>query len=335
MTRSRQDHLLDSVPHRKVTLVEQGADYEAVYDLDGTVTYFFNPSMSDMKDSLQPQCITMMGLPASGKSTFVKQGNIRKYLGVNLSSAKISNSDVQLKRTQYQRALADFNVISRMYLGALERGEDPEEAINRFRLATKYYDNYGKHRWVAVGAGWMKQHMDKGASYFYDTFRKAYYANFFDLRHVAKSEDKKIWDTKVVSAGNILVIDTVAATPHKIISRMEKAASQGMVCSILYLERAKELCYAGDNYRYSAPKQEGRGVGKAVIDDYFPKMEAAWKAYEAYGQEEGSVLNRLMHFTWRPTGDNPVTDGQWDLVEDHKFGLKRQLAARTLAKARA
>jgi len=285
---------------------------------DGLMFVCLDPSMHDFKQDMQKQMIVLMGLPASGKSTFVGS-HLRKYFP-QATGFKVTNSDNQLVKTQYVLAMDHFKLLSEM--------EQTEEAFNKFTLDTEYTNNAGDRVQHPVTLEWWKANKAAGATHFYQTFRKAYYATYFDLRAIAKEEDAKLFADKILTAGNVLVIDTVGAKPSSVLNRMRSGKAKGFSCSVIYLEKPVELCIAGDKHR---GETSGRTVGTKVIEGYADAMDIAFAAYVEEGNKEDGVVDRTLHFKWHSTGPK-ANEGTYNLVEDIKHFLKRATTAKVASK---
>ena len=265
----------------------------------------------EFKDDLKKQCLVLMGLPASGKSTF-----INKHLGKlfpAFNRYKVINSDNQVKRLQYQTALDHYNW--------LKKNVKNEVDILKFKSDTKYADNRKREKIIPITYEWWMANGNKGIKNYFKVFYKLFYATYFDIRGLAKEIDKQLWKTKIIESGNILIIDTVAAKYGKIFKRLADAKEAGFNNTIIYLEIVPELCVERDKFRETT---EGRGVGPEVIYDYAKNMGQAYLAYKGEGTREGGVVDRLIHFNWKPTGDS-VIKGTWQMIEDNRYSLKKKM----------
>ena len=76
--------------------------------------------LNEFEADLKQQCIVLMGLPGAGKSTFINDELAKYFPG--LSSYKVSNSDIQLKKHQYEVAQGHYK-----YLLDAESKQDVQE----------------------------------------------------------------------------------------------------------------------------------------------------------------------------------------------------------------
>ncbi len=163
----------------------------------------------EFKDDLKKQCLVLMGLPASGKSTFINN-DLHKILPA-FKRYKVINSDNQVRRLQYQTAVDHF--------AWLKKNVKDKIDILKFKADTTYVDNKFKERVIPITYEWWMANESKGIKNYFKVFYKLFYATYFDIRDLAKVIDKQLWQTKVIEAGNILIIDTVAAKHKKILDR--------------------------------------------------------------------------------------------------------------------
>ena len=248
---------------------------------------------------------------ASGKSTFINT-QLSKYIS-GFRGYKVTNSDIQVEAFQYK--MANFH-----YLWLL-KNVDSQKDLDAFIKDTAYMSNRGKLISIPITWDWWEDNMDNGIKAFYNKFKKLYYATYFDIRDFAKEAEKTLFATKIVSAGNLLVIDTVGGRAKKIFDRLKQAKKEGFHNTIVYLEIDPELCVERDIFR---EKHFGRGVGRNVIYGYASIMDTAHKEYIQNGKLPTGVVDRLLHFIWKPSGDSPIK-GTWNKINDDRFSLKRNL----------
>ena len=130
-----------------------------------------------------------------------------------------------------------------------------------------------------------------------------------------------MFQDKIHKAGKLLVIDTVASKPPKILRRLKKTRKEGYHNVIVYLKIHPELAVARDKWR---EKNVGRGVGAKVIENYAKNMSSAYKVYSAEGKDVDGLVDRLMYFNWIPSGSSPIK-GIWKKIEDNRYSIKRKL----------
>jgi len=267
--------------------------------------------MTEFKEDLKKQCIVLMGLPASGKSTFI-DNDIKKYIS-GFTGYKVTNSDDQVKAAQYQYAKSHFEWLAKHIKS--------KKDITKFVFDSQYKDNTGKMRDIPLTFNWWNKNKDKGIKTFYKTFYKSYYATYFDIRDIAQSKERQLFKTKIVTSGNMLIIDTVAAKSNKILDRLTTTREQDFNNTIIYLEIDVNMAIQRDNWR---KENRGRGVGEPIIVAYATQMNSAFNAYKTEGKKDDGVVDRLLHFKWKPQGASPIK-GSWNLISDDKFFIKRKL----------
>lgn len=267
--------------------------------------------LQEFKEDIGKQCIVLMGLPGAGKSTFINK-EIKRYIP-GFSGYKVTNSDKQVLAAQYQTALNHYNW--------LRKNIKTKKDIQKFVESSQYVDNDGAKIKIPLTFDWWVANSGKGVKDFYKTFYKPYYATYFDIRDLAKAKEKQLFQTKVVTAGNILIIDTVAAKSEKMLKRLEKTRQNGFSNTIICLHIPPELALQRDAWR---KEHRGRSVGVPIITKYAQEMSNAFHNYVAEGQKDDGVVDRLLYFRWEPAGRSPVK-GTWALKDDYRFSLKRKL----------
>ena len=256
-------------------------------------------------------CVVLMGLPAAGKSTWIN--NEAKTYIPGFTGYSVTNSDAQVQALQYDTAMLHYQ--------HLIKEINSERGFQEFVIQTTYTSNRGKQISLPVDYGWWEENKSKGASWYYKQLYKSYYASYFDIRDLAKKYEKDLFNTKIHKAGKLLVIDTVASKPAKILSRLKKTRQQGYHNIIVYLDIYVELAVARDKWR---EKHVGRGVGANVIDTYSKNMGTAYKTYAAEGKDDSGIVDRLMYFKWYPAGASPIK-GVWKKLEDNRYSIKRKI----------
>ena len=267
--------------------------------------------LMEFKEDIGKQCVVLMGLPAAGKSTFIND-EAAKYIP-GFSGYKVTNSDVQVMAAQHQTATNHYNWLKKNIKSPVD--------ITKFIESSQYVDNNGSIVRIPLTFDWWEVNESKGIKNFYRVFYKPYYATYFDIRDLAQAKEKQLFQTKVVTAGNILIIDTVGSKSAKILERLQKTREHNYTNTIIYLEINVDLALQRDVWRKD---HSGRGVGIPVIVNYSKSMDNAYNDYKAEGTKENGVVDRLMHFVWKPAGNSPVK-GTWTLTKDDRFSLKRRL----------
>ena len=261
-------------------------------------------------------CVVLMGLPAAGKSTWIN--NEAKTYIPGFTGYSVTNSDAQVQALQYDTAMLHYKHLLKQ---SPDDSNKSEKRFQEFIHNTAYTSNRGKIITFPYDYGWWLQNKDKGSNNFYKQLYKPFYASYFDIRDIAKEYEKDLFKTKVHKAGKLLVIDTVASKPPKILRRLKQTREEGYHNIIVYLEINSELAVARDKWR---EKNVGRGVGAKIIENYAKLMSGAYKVYAKEGKDDSGLVDRLMYFKWFPAGTSPIK-GVWKKLEDKRYSIKRKL----------
>jgi predicted kinase len=261
-------------------------------------------------------CVVLMGLPAAGKSTWIN--NEAKTYIPGFTGYNVTNSDSQVQALQYDTAMLHYRHLLKQ---SPDESRISEKHFQEFIHNTAYTSNRGKIITFPYDYGWWLQNKDKGSNNFYKQLYKPFYASYFDIRDIAKEYEKDLFKTKIHKAGKLLVIDTVAARPPKILRRLKQTREEGYHNIIVYLEINPELAVARDKWR---EKNVGRGVGAKIIENYAKLMSGAYKVYATEGKDDSGLVDRLMYFKWFPAGTSPIK-GVWKKLEDKRYSIKRKL----------
>lgn len=269
-----------------------------------------------------PQMIFIMGLPASGKSTF-----INKYLPdyfPSLKQARTLDSDIQLHKRQKQNAMAFAKSIY---------GKSQDE-FNTMVNKTEMYVNTSKAQaslgvkfGISTEWDWMEKHRDLDygkfqAAFLQDFFKKDWAVNF-EPRPVAKQDYKQLMHTKLSSDefegletfnNNDVVIPITGDKLDKITDIMETAGAN-YVASVVYLDMPVEVSVEKDEGRR---QKEGRGVGRELIEGKAPGIEHTWKTL-ASGQFKKLGIYKLLHFEYVPE------PGKWGSYKLNKEYVNTQM----------
>ena len=261
-------------------------------------------------------CVVLMGLPAAGKSTWIN--NEAKSYIPGFTGYNVTNSDSQVQALQYDTAMLHYKHLLKQ---SPDDSNKSEKRFQEFIHNTAYTSNRGKIITFPYDYGWWLGNKDKGSNNFYKQLYKPFYASYFDIRDIAKEYEKDLFKTKVHKAGKLLVIDTVASKPPKILRRLKQTREEGYHNIIVYLEINPELAVARDKWR---EKNVGRGVGAKIIENYAKLMSGAYKVYATEGKDDSGLVDRLMYFKWFPAGTSPIK-GVWKKLEDKRYSIKRKL----------
>lgn len=249
------------------------------------------------KEDMAPQMILLMGLPAAGKSTFVKEQLTKYYQHrmPHVSGFKVINSDVQLRRFQYEKAVQDFQALQQV---------DNEDEWAKQTASMSYRSNDGANIDFVLKHDEFAQM--KGVDDFWRKMYKPYYATYFGERSAAKKSTDELADEKI-GKGDVVIIDSTGVNTSKMLSYFKTGHAKGYTTSVVWLEIDPDYSVARDAYR---GETEGRSVGEQVLRSYVPKIAAAWKTYLA----ENELVDRLLHFRWH----GEVVKGTYKQVRDLK-----------------
>jgi len=264
-------------------------------------------------EDMAPQMILLMGLPAAGKSTFVNT-QLTKYYQHRMphrGAFKVINSDVQLRRFQYERAIDDFKTLKQI--------DDEDEWVKR-TASMSYKSNDGAMiDFKLPHDQFVKM---KGADVFWRKMYKSYYATYFGERAKAKKSADELADMKL-GEGDVVIIDSTGVNTSKMLGYFKQGKTTGYTTSIVWLEIDPDYSVARDAYR---GETEGRSVGEDVIRSYVPKIASAYKMYLG----ENQLVDRILHFRWQ----GEVVKGQYKLIRDLKRYPRKEktkkVAARTM-----
>lgn len=264
-----------------------------------------------------PQMIFIMGLPASGKSTF-----INKYLPEyfqSLKHARTLDSDIQLHKRQKQNAMAFAKQIYGKSQDEFNRIiNDTQMHVN----ASKAQSSLGIEFKVSTEWDWMEQNRDldygKFQSAFLQDFFKKDWAINFEPRPVAKQDYKQLMHTKLspdefegleTFNNNDIVIPITGDDINKITSILETAGNN-FIPSIVYLDMPVEVSVEKDEGRR---QKEGRGVGRELIESKAVGIENTWNELSK-GEFKKIGIYKMLHFEYVPV---PGEWGKYKLIKEY------------------
>lgn len=259
-------------------------------------TYQINEHLIDSA----PQMIFIMGLPASGKSTFINK-SLPKYFP-SLGQARTLDSDIQLHKRQKESAMAFAEEI---YNAA---DEDTFEAAKRRIIdtfnASPAQKMLGIEFKISTDWQWVLDH--KGMSF--GKFKAAFLKEFFSkdwavnfaVRPVAKADMKEITDMKLrpeeyegmeIYNSNDVAVPIVGDDIDSFQKRI-RIASDKFVVSIVYLDIPTEVSVEKDEGRR---RNTGRGVGRKLIESMAEGVDATWK-YLSRGGFKNEGIYKMYHY---------------------------------------
>ena len=281
-----------------------------------------------------PQMILVIGLPASGKSTFINEtipqyfpairGTRRNNARRKMVSSRLSDSDVQLHKHQKKAAMDFVNTIY---------GSDEENFYKTVKELEDKYNNtpaqkdLGVNFKITTDWDWVKQHQQLSAGKFRTEFLRDFFktdwAVNFAVRPAGK-DDHKINELIKINLdpemkgtsqfnNNDIVIPTTGSELNKI-TRVTSKASDQYAISIVYLDMPTEVSVEKDEGRR---KKEGRGVGRKLIGSMADGIHNTWD-YLSKGGYKKEGLYKLLHFKYVP-------DSGWGHYELEKEYINKDL----------
>jgi hypothetical protein len=256
-----------------------------------------------------PQMIFIMGLPASGKSTFVEK-TLPKYFP-SVKQVRTLDSDIQLNKRQKESAMA---FAEEMYNAA---DEDAFEAAKR-RIEDQFNSSaaqkmLGIEFKINTDWQWVQDNKDMKFGQFKNKFLKDWFSKDwavnFAVRPVAKDDMKEITNMKLrpeeyegmeIFNNNDVAVPIVGDDIDSFQKRI-KIASEKFIVSIVYLDIPTEVSVEKDEGRR---RNTGRGVGRKLIESMAEGVHATWK-YLSRGGFKQEGIYKMYHFKF------VEVPGQW------------------------
>jgi hypothetical protein len=281
-------------------------------------TYQVNEHLIDSA----PQMIFIMGLPASGKSTFVEKTLPKLFPSVK--QVRTLDSDIQLNKRQKESAMAFADEIYNA-----QTPEDLDAAKRRVEdlfNASPAQQMLGINFKVNVDWQWVQDHKDLNAGKFKNAFLKDWFSKDwavnFAVRPVAKADMKEITDMKLrpeeyegmeIYNSNDVAVPIVGDDIDSFQKRI-KIASDKFAVSIVYLDIPTEVSVEKDEGRR---RNTGRGVGRKLIESMAEGVHATWNYLSRGGFKKEGVY-KMYHYKWVP-------DSGWGHYEPVKEYVNVQL----------
>ncbi len=266
--------------------------------------------IKEFNEDLKKQCVMLVGLPAAGKTTFIKN-QIDKYIPGISKGFNISNTDNQTLMLQYSTAKDHFT-----WLTSNVRSKND---ILKFKFKTKYtFNNHIIEHPITFD--WWENNKDSGIKNYYKEFYKSFYATYFDIRDSAIDIAKTLTTSKIRKSANIIVIDTVGSATDRLKSYLQDAKNENFTITVIYLKINPELCIRRDLFR---KETQGRSVGDSVIRGYEEKLETTLNYWKSVAKSE-NLIDRILEFEWKQNGVS-VVDGKYQLVSDNRVSLSKRI----------
>ena len=265
-----------------------------------------------------PQMIFIMGLPASGKSTFVEKTLPKIFPSVG--QVRTLDSDIQLHKRQKESAIAFAEEIYNMD-DASKFEEAKQQIIDTFN-ASPAQKMLGIEFKISTDWQWVQDHKDMNAGKFRAAFLKDFFSKDwavnFAVRPVAKEDMKEITNMKLkpeeyegleIYNNNDVAVPIVGDDIDSFQKRI-KIASEKFVVSIVYLDIPTEVSVEKDEGRR---RNTGRGVGRKLIESMAEGVDATWK-YLARGGFKQEGVYKMYHYKWQPV---PNAWGKYELEKQY------------------
>lgn len=264
-----------------------------------------------------PQMIFIMGLPASGKSTFINK-SLPKYFP-SLGQARTLDSDIQLHKRQKESAMTFAEEI---YNAA------DEESFDRIRTqAMDIFNASPAQQMLNISFNitttweWVQAHKDMSFGKFKGAFLKEFFSKDwavnFAVRPIAKQDMKELTQMKLnpdelegmeTYNGNDVVVPIVGDDVDSF-QKCIKIASERFAISIVYLDIPTETSVEKDEGRR---QHTGRGVGRKLIESMAEGVHATWN-YLSRGGFKREGIYKMYHFKYVPDGGW----GHYDLEKEY------------------
>lgn len=269
-----------------------------------------------------PQMIFVMGLPASGKSTFVERNMTKLF--PSIKQARTLDSDIQLNKRQKESAMKFAEEIYN--ISSEEELDEAKRRIEDLFNESPAQKMLGIEFKIRTDFDWVMSHKDLPFSKFKAEFLKEFFAKDwavnFAVRPVAKGDMKEITNMKLrpeeyegleIYNSNDVAIPIVGDELDKFQKRI-RIASDKFVVSIIYLDIPTEVSVQKDEGRR---QNTGRGVGRKLIESMAEGVDRTWK-YLSRGGFKNEGVYKMYHYKWVP-------DSGWGHYEPVKEYVNTQL----------
>lgn len=277
----------------------------------------YNKLDEHLVDSL-PQMIFVMGLPAAGKSYFIKN-DLPKYFPSLKGDNRLLDVDIQLKDKQTQFAsefasylydLKDELITSKLFYAIID---DKENQVNKDPMMEDRKDFY-----ISTTFEWFveNKHLSRNRfiyKFLKDFFKKDWASNFVprpDAKKIFKELSKQklgVREKDITFNDNNIVIPITGDSLEKFLDFAQMSFGN-YVPSVVYLDLPIEEAIKRDKMRR---KKEGRGVGEELIRKKSIPIKQNYDILIDYGYLDYN-LYKIMKFVWQPN-DTPF--GEYVLDE--------------------
>lgn len=264
-----------------------------------------------------PQMILIIGLPASGKSTFITM-HLPKYFP-SIKQTRTLDSDIQLHKRQKESAMAFATLIHNSTKDEFEQHK--QDVINKFN-STDAQKMLGFNFNISTDYDWVQKHKDLSDSKFKNQFIKDFFvkdwAVNFAVRPVAIQDMQELTKHKLspeeferteIFNNNDVVIPMTGDNKAKI-TKLIQDASDKFAVSVVYLDMPMEVSVEKDEGRR---KKSGRGVGRELIAMKDEGIKNTWD-YLSKGGFKKEGIYKLLHFKYVPV---PGAWGEYKLYKEY------------------
>ena len=262
-----------------------------------------------------PQMIFIMGLPASGKSTFITKTLPKLF--PSIGQVRTLDSDIQLNKRQKESAMA---FAKEMYDAADEETFEmaKRSLMDRFN-ASQAQKMLGIEFKINTDWDWVQANKGDNFNKFKNKFLKDWFSKDwavnFAVRPVAKDDMKEITNMKLrpeelegmeTYNGNDVAVPIVGDDINAFQKRI-RIASEKFVVSIVYLDIPTETSVEKDEGRR---RNTGRGVGRKLIESMAEGVTTTWN-YLSRGGFKNEGIYKMYHYKY-------VADSGWGHYEKEK-----------------
>jgi predicted kinase len=269
----------------------------------------YNKLDEHLVDSL-PQMIFVMGLPAAGKSYFIKN-DLPKFFPSLKGDNRLLDVDIQLedKQKQFAAEFASYLYSMREYLNNSNLYykiiENKEEEVNRDPMMAGRDDFY-----ISTSYEWFIEHKNLSEKKFVYKFLKEFFKSDWASNFVPRPDAKKIFkelskqklgvrEKDITFNDNNIVIPITGDSLDKFLDFAQMSFGN-YVPSIVYLDLPIEEAIKRDKMRR---KKEGRGVGEDLIRKKSTPIKQNYEVLLDYGYLDYNIY-KIMKFVWQPN-DTP------------------------------
>jgi hypothetical protein len=264
-----------------------------------------------------PQMIFIMGLPASGKSTFINK-SLPKYFP-SLGQARTLDSDIQLHKRQKESAMA--------FAEEIYNASDAEQFEKIRSQAMEIFNASPAQKMLGINFNintdwdWVQARKEDNFGKFKSAFLKDFFSKDwavnFAVRPIAKQDMKELTQMKLnpdelegmeTYNGNSVVVPIVGDDIDSFQKRI-KVASERFAISIVYLDIPTETSVEKDEGRR---QHTGRGVGRKLIESMAEGVHATWN-YLSRGGFKREGIYKMFHFKYVPDS----SWGHYDLEKEY------------------